>query len=85
MRYQIEGGNLPAVVIELDDCYVILKDNGTGTMSYVGEATDLKWSDCKITIEGEDLDYIIKGDELTFDIEDSTMVFKRSKNAPPTK
>lgn len=54
-------------------------------MSYVGEATDLKWSDCKITIEGEDLDYIIKGDELTFDIEDSTMVFKRSKDAPPTK
>ena len=54
-------------------------------MSYVGEAKDLKWRDCKITIEGEDLDYIIKGDELTFDIEDSTMVFKRSKNAPPTK
>ena len=67
------------------DWYIILKDDGTGTMSFSDEATDIKWGDGKLNVEGENVDYNIKNDELTFDIDGDTMVFKRSNDTPPAK
>ena len=49
----------------LDEFYIELKEDGTGSINANGEAQNLTWDKKNITVDGEAVPYTVKGNELS--------------------
>ena len=56
-----------------------LKEDGSGIFNLGGEPMELTWGEGKITMEGEAVDYLINGDELSMLMPDGQFVMKRAE------
>ena len=65
--------------VGMDDSYVELLADGTGTLQFSGEEPDtLAWKGEEIYIDGEKLSYVRDGNTLTFDFDGIVMTFSRN-------
>ena len=65
---------------------IILNDDGTGIFYFTDEYQEITWSDGKLTVEGESIDYTIKKDVLIIaeESENLELRFTKSKDPAPT-
>ena len=49
----------------LNEFYIELKEDGTGSINANGEAQNLTWDKKNITVDGEAVPYTVKGNELS--------------------
>lgn len=73
-------GILEMIGMSTDDMYIELNDDGTGTMSVMGEVAEMRYDDNMIwPVESPDekVPYEVSGDKLTLEIEGYKMVFEK--------
>lgn len=63
----------------MDEIFLEMKEDGTGSMTIDGEASGFKWDDKNIHDEttGDDIGYTYKDGKLTMNWDGSTMVFQK--------
>ena len=80
----ITKDDLKAVGGDPDSMFLILNEDGTGTMVTAGEDVEqLTWKDGTLTTENEAIPYALDGDTLTLSGESAKMTFTRSSDTPP--
>lgn len=85
--YVLESMSADGETVDAEDlgmeAYLELKKNGTGTMTMMGESTEVEWDEDSITVEGEKADLDFRGSRATITVEDEgEMVFKKTTRKP---
>jgi len=82
---EYEGEKMTAEDLEnagyvLEDFFIILNKDGTGTLCTDGSAEELEWNEDEIIDPATDeaYPYTLKGDKLTVEIEGAEMTFKKT-------
>lgn len=80
----ITKDDLKAIGGDPDSMFLLLNEDGTGTMVTAGEDVEqLTWKDGTITTANETMSYELDGDTLTLSGESAKMTFTRSSETPP--
>lgn len=73
--------------IAKDEAFLLLNEDGTAVMCLYDELTDLTWRGNRLRpVEGENTDsfsFTLTGKLLTLEVDNTTITFQRSENAPP--
>ena len=76
--------DLLAIGGDPDSFFLIMNEDGTGTLAIAGEdAQQLTWKDGTISMGDETVPYTVDGDTLTVEEDGSKMIFTRSSDTPP--
>ena len=76
--------DLRAVGGDPDSFFLIINEDGTGTLAIAGEdAQQLTWKDGTLAMGGETVPYTVDGDTLTLEEDGTKMIFTRSSDTPP--
>ena len=70
----IDGDTLKSMGMEVT---IEFKDDGTGTIDFMGESEDFTWKDGKMISDGEELPFDFSGDTVTIEQDGAKMVFKK--------
>ena len=76
--------DLLAIGGDPDSFFLIMNEDGTGTLAIAGEdAQQLTWKDGTISMGDETVPYTVDGDTLTVEEDGTKMIFTRSSDTPP--
>ncbi len=76
--------DMRAVGGDPDSFFLIINEDGTGTLAVAGEdAQQLTWKDGTFSMGDETVPYTIDGDTLTLEEDGTKMIFTRSSDTPP--
>lgn len=76
--------DLSAIGGDPDSFFLIINEDGTGTLAIAGEdAQQLTWKDGTFSMGDETVPYTIDGDTLTLEEDGTKMIFTRSSDTPP--
>ncbi len=76
--------DLMAIGGDPDSFFLIMNEDGTGTLAIAGEdAQQLTWKDGTISMGDETVPYTVDGDTLTVEEDGTKMIFTRSSDTPP--
>ena len=76
--------DLMAIGGDPDSFFLIMNEDGTGTLAIAGEdAQQLTWKDGTLSMGDETVPYTVDGDTLTVEEDGTKMIFTRSSDTPP--
>ena len=75
---EISAEDMADIGFDPETCYIVLEKDGTGTFALAGDTAEIEWDDETLTAEGDSIEYTIKGDKLTIEIDYYKMTFKKT-------
>lgn len=75
---EVAAEDLADLGITEDSFYIILNKDGTGFACLDGDKTEIEWDDETLTADGESIEYTVKGNKLTIEMDGDKMTFKKT-------